>query len=211
MLVQPLQGDRCREFSSTLPYGVRAVCEGPATPAEINLECAACYEPVETQYWAFVTSAKYQPGTGFNGLDDADEICQADAEAAGLPGTYKAWLSDDDTSAADRLAQDAFPLLRTSDGETIADDWTDLTNGSLDVAIDADAYGHTLVSDEDVWTGTKPDGDKTQGGTCSSWTTTSGNGYTGISGDWTYAWTWTDASSISCYGSCRLYCFRQTR
>lgn len=41
--------------------------------------------------FVFVTSKRYDGNLG--GVEGANEICQEHAEAAGLPGEYKAWIS----------------------------------------------------------------------------------------------------------------------
>jgi hypothetical protein len=41
--------------------------------------------------------------TGLTGPDGADAACQAQAQAAGLPGTFKAWLSTSTVNAKDRF------------------------------------------------------------------------------------------------------------
>ncbi|MFL5321038.1 MAG: hypothetical protein ACJ790_15370, partial [Myxococcaceae bacterium] len=50
----------------------------------------------------FVTSVQY-PAT-FGGLAKADEACMLAVSAAGLGGNWKAWLSDSNTDAIDRIS-----------------------------------------------------------------------------------------------------------
>jgi hypothetical protein len=76
----------------------------------------------------FVSSETYTGDLG--GLSGADAKCQALAEAASLPGTYKAWLSDGFTSAATRLTHSTGPYT-LPDGTLVANDWGQLTSGSL--------------------------------------------------------------------------------
>ena len=42
-------------------------------------------------------------GTGLTGLEAADAICNARAAAAGIDGTFAAWMSDDDDDAYCRV------------------------------------------------------------------------------------------------------------
>ena len=86
----------------------------------------------------FVSSAVYTGNLG--GLAGADAKCQALADAAGLTGTYKAWLSDSTGSPSTRFTQSANPYVRV-DGATVADNWTDLTDGSLDKSISVNESG----------------------------------------------------------------------
>ena len=77
----------------------------------------------------FVSSATF---TGaFGGVPVADQTCTDLAAAAGLAGTYRAWLSD----AAGRSPSVTFtgpdvPFVMTS-GVRVADDWADLTDGTI--------------------------------------------------------------------------------
>lgn len=59
--------------------------------------------------YAFLSSTKHTGDLG--GLTGADTLCNDLATAAGLPGTYVAWLSDSNTDAKDRLG-DASGWLR---------------------------------------------------------------------------------------------------
>ena len=57
---------------------------------------------------AFLTSTSYTgdlatQGGGTSGLDGGDKLCGQVAAAAGVTGTFKAWLSDASTNAIDRL------------------------------------------------------------------------------------------------------------
>src|SRR5262245_56445509 len=61
----------------------------------------ACTCTAPARMRVFTTSLKYPAALG--GLTGADAKCNAAAQAAGLPGTYKAWLSDGYTNALTRL------------------------------------------------------------------------------------------------------------
>src|SRR5207302_548222 len=71
----------------------------------------------------FVTSAT--TNGGFGGLDMGDLFCQSLADAGGLGGAFKAWLSDRATDAAARLSHATVPY-RLVDGTLVANDWNDL-------------------------------------------------------------------------------------
>lgn len=70
----------------------------------------------------------------FGGLDGADAACQELSVSAGLPGKYRAWLSDSTGSPATRFTQSATPYILV-DGTVIADNWADLVDGQLNDAI----------------------------------------------------------------------------
>jgi hypothetical protein len=128
-----------------------------------------------------------------------------------LPGTYKAWLSGSAVDVASRFTHSSSPYVMV-DGTRIADDWTDLTDGSLAAPITRDAHGvdNGLGG---VWTATDPSGHVSYpGSTCSDWTYGSpdqlgADGYMGAShGDWSL-------NSVQPLDTCdvrnRLYCFEQ--
>ena len=93
------------------------------------------------------------------GLGGADAKCDARASEAGLSGTFKAWLSDSGCGPADGcrdFTQSTLPYFRV-DGVRVADDWADLTDGSLQASINVDEFG----DDQDIadaWTNTQIDG-----------------------------------------------------
>jgi hypothetical protein len=154
------------------------------------------------------------------GLEAADCICQEHADIWGdLSGTYKAWLSDSTTSAASRMTPFDGPYVNRR-GERIADNWTQLTDGTLACT---DIMNYNESGDESstqfhmVWTGTGLFGDiQNPSWTCSDWTsravevfgvygTATGNtlGSDPRNGCWTY-WHWTECDRPN-----RLYCVEQ--
>lgn len=102
------------------------------------------------------------------GVAGADAHCQDVALGAGLGGTFRAWLSDETSSPATRFVQAVVPY-RLVNGATVADDFVDLTDGTLAHAIDADVSGTTITSVTEVWTGTTTAGLR-EGNDCMSWT-----------------------------------------
>jgi len=84
---------------------------------------------------------------GFGGVTGADSECQSLASAAGHSGTFKAWLSGSSTSTSpsSRFTHSSDPYVLV-DGTAIADDWSDLTDGSIDNPINLDEYGDAAVS-----------------------------------------------------------------
>ena len=94
----------------------------------------------------FVTAARYSANLG-GGLTGADTLCQVEAETAGLPGAYKAWLADESGGPSTRFRLSSGPYQLVT-GETVADNWDDLTDGALRHAIDTNAAGARFVSTE---------------------------------------------------------------
>lgn len=209
-------GDRqCATVGQALKKGKRnRCCEGlvedgtgrcvaPAAPA-----APAC--GTGAPCLVFLTTSVQNGNLG--GLAGADAICQQRAQAANLPGTYKAWLSDAAQSPATRFVQSTGPYLRV-DGVTVAANWADLTDGTLQAAITVAETGAVFDAlDLRSWTHTLANG--TAGGVlnanCSNWTSAD-NGVNGDEGQ--VAATsdnWTDFASGTCNNNFHLYCFQQS-
>lgn len=112
----------------------------------------------------FVTSTTHTGNLG--GLAGADAICQARADAAGLGGTFRAWLSDSTTAARDRLTRAGVPYVRV-DGVQVAANFADLTDGALMQPILL-TEGGAVDPQGAVWTGTTPAGELSVA-TCLDW------------------------------------------
>jgi hypothetical protein len=138
-------------------------------PAESAVgDCPAYVEQPERA--VFVSSVSFKGNLG--GLTGADAKCQADADgpASIVPaGTYLAWLSDGTDSPDTRFTRSSHPYL-LPDGTMIAEDFTDLTSGSILHALDIDPTGRRLGLIF-YWTGTNSHG-TTAGDhvTCDGWT-----------------------------------------
>ena len=91
------------------------------------------------QYTVFVTSTSYDGNLG--GLAGADAKCQDQADAAGLTGTFKAWLSDAKGSPSTRFTRSAGAPYVLVDGTVIADNYAGLTSGSLEHPINQTETG----------------------------------------------------------------------
>lgn len=166
----------------------------------------------------FVTSATY---TGnLHGLAGADAECQARADIKNLGGTWKAWLSDRNTSAASRLNHSNNPY-KLINGSLVANNWEDLTKGAIANPININELGQVKSTPIWVgaWTSTKSDGSYRldpfgSQSDCIKWTmnTPSYNGY--ALGAFTGTNTainnsWTEGSTDTCNTQHSLYCFEQ--
>ncbi|MBT8464664.1 MAG: hypothetical protein KJO57_08265 [Deltaproteobacteria bacterium] len=140
------------------------------------------------------------------GIDGADAICAAQALAAGLEGEFKAWLSTIASPVADRVTQGSGPYVLV-DGTRVADDWSDLVDGSILAPIDLDAKG--IARSGEIWTGTLATGASFLGSDCAAFTTDS-MGVTGLCGasSATNA-TWTENITPACSTRLGLYCIEQ--
>jgi hypothetical protein len=158
--------------------------------------------------FAFVSSVLYNGNLG--GLNGADAKCQALASAAGLPGAYKAWLSDDTGSPSTRFTQSTVPYVLVND-TVIANNWAGLTSGSLLREFDVTETGAGVISA--VWTNTNGNGTLSSGGfDCDNWTNGTFSGPDGRAGD-TFStdvgWTLSFSAGITCGAPESLYCFQQ--
>jgi hypothetical protein len=158
----------------------------------------------------FLTSTVQSGNLG--GLTGADAICQQRAQAARLPGVFKAWLSDAVQSPATRFVQSTGPYLRV-DGVTVAANWAALTDGTLDAPITVAENGAVFNAPAGrSWTHTLANG--TAGGvlnaSCNNWTSNN-NANNGDEGQVTATSdNWTDFASGTCNNNFRLYCFQQS-
>lgn len=82
----------------------------------------------------------------------ADRLCKSFADAAGLGGQWKAWLSDSTSSPAARFEKSPAPYALL-DGTIVASNWNGLISGALAHGIDMDETGATR-SNAGVWTAT---------------------------------------------------------
>ena len=134
--------------------------------------------------YVFVTSQMFNGN--FGGLLGADAQCQALAVAAGLPGTYMAWMSTAAESPSTRMTQSNNPYVRT-DGVQVAPNWAGLVDGTLDAPINVTELGgpppigNTSCAGggfPTVWSSTASNG--TSGGSsCADWTSIAGGGQWG--------------------------------
>ncbi len=160
----------------------------------------------------FVTSVlgtgdlgSWTDAAGKTGLAAGDAICQARAQAAGLTGTFVAWLSDDNTNAIDRLTSDG-PWVRL-DGVIVARSKADLTDGEIFTSINLTETGQ-YFGNQAAWTGTSSDGTKDITHNCNNWTSSTSidtaaiGGVISASGEWS-----SESYYINCDFSGHLYCF----
>jgi hypothetical protein len=188
--------------------------------ADAELEAAPDVD-AEPFLTVFVTSAVYTGKLG--GLAGADAKCMALAAGAGLLGTFVAWLSDHQTSAATRLSPADLPY-RLVDGTLVASGPIELVSGTLRHAIDkTESNGSPPFGTNDcgfgprtVWTETNGTG----GGPCNAnaaqacldWTSDAPSptayGSLGDSTEASAAWS-CGCGSGTCDKTAALYCFER--
>lgn len=149
-------------------------------------------------------------GNSLGGLVGADQKCNAEAQQAGLSGTFMAWLSDSTGSPATRFTRGSgYQLVN---GSVVANSFEDLTDGMLLASIALDAMGGTpaspfICSGAEVWTNTTVQG---EAGTesCGDWSNDVERGSAGHSSRVDEAWT-TECPTIACFVLLPIYCFEQ--
>lgn len=158
--------------------------------------------------WAFTTSTTKNGNLG--GLSGADAFCQQHADLVGLRGTYRAWLSDGVDSPSSRFVQATVPYFMPvgpASAVKLADDWADLTDGSIDERF-VWTEGGVEVPNNIPFTNTRGDGTPWNGYHCSGWTSTAGNGAYGNTGGTDSTWT-ESGTGGACNIVHRYYCFEQ--
>src|SRR4029453_1999700 len=107
-----------------------------------------------------------------------------------------------------RLTHSAGPyVLPGLGGAKVADDWADLTDGSLDAPINVTEIGTTVAADQ-VWTGTDEFGfDDVP--TCQDWTSQTAISFGTCGSTSGTTATWTTGCESPCNTSKRLYCLQQ--
>ena len=161
----------------------------------------------------FVSSVLYTGNLG--GLAGADAKCQQLANAAGLAGTFKAWLSDSQNSPSSRFLKSKVPYVLPG-GAQIAKSWNDLTDGVIQHAIDQTEMkavpppAMQCNSKPTVWTNTREDGTSWNGNVCGNFTNTTADGRLGTSMAINYTWTrHCSGAAGTCAWKAPIYCFEQ--
>jgi hypothetical protein len=171
-----------------------------------------CAGEADCERYVFVTSDFYA-GEDIGGAIGGDGRCAARASLPGtLPAllgrTFLAWMSDDSANltASARLTHGK-KAYRLANGALIANDWTQLTSGSLLHGIDLTERGETIGQDL-VWTGTSALGEIASKN-CTSWSI-NGVDNTGTVGRSNVTdSTWTNSGVAFCGTGHRLYCFEK--
>ena len=182
----------------------------------------SCLDPFTTKdndgNWLLVCATKLvfvssTTSTGnMGGLEGADAQCNALAGAAGLKGTFKAWLSDSVTEVASRFNWKPENVYRGTNDAIISTS-LNLLDGTIDNVIDHNEKG-VQIAPGFVWTNTSSNGWRTNvltGYTCGDWQveTTINVGSVGESGSKDQKWTNFGFNGRCAVDSFRIYCFEQ--
>ncbi|MGB1013037.1 MAG: hypothetical protein ACPG4T_02800 [Nannocystaceae bacterium] len=195
-------------------------CEPGEVHDEFDIECQDC---VWTGYRiVFVTSVAFDGSMEGGGLDNEDGLsgvtladyrCQQLANNEGLPGTYHAWLSDNNdteiSNAADRIGGAGLDVsYRMRNGGIVAPSWSALLADGPDKQILFTEEGFDFDNMVRVWTNTTDIGDTLGEFDCNGWTNSSleESGSVGLT---VTGPLWTDANEdLRCIYKYHLYCFQ---
>jgi hypothetical protein len=155
----------------------------------------------------FVSSERFSGDLG--GLEGADATCQALAEAAQLPSpsSFRAWLSDSQSSPQSRFNPPVMGAYILPNGVEVASSWTDLVSGmELGSEIAVDELKMPVSKPFRAWTNTGGTGHSLAGPDCAAWTkgddmSTGTYGRTDSKNQ-----AWTDSSMDLCLKKYHLYC-----
>ncbi|MEZ4563423.1 MAG: hypothetical protein R2853_11850 [Thermomicrobiales bacterium] len=172
--------------------------------------------------FVFVSSGAVTGGA-FGSLTSADATCQEFARSAGLPGTYRAWLSAGGESPSNRFSNrgSAGPYVLPAPpqnggapgrGTTVANSFAELIacpgDQCLLAPIDRDERGSAVTSSSEVWTGTRNDGTASDS-TCNDWTSDAESDFGQIGSSDNVDPDWTESLGAQCDGARSVYCFQQ--
>jgi hypothetical protein len=178
-----------------------------------GLTASAWNVTTKTPRKVFISSASYTGAIGSVAAADSD--CATLAAAAGLSGSFKAWISV--TTASDdpntRFIHNTIPYQDVS-GTTIANNWTGLVSGTLVNGISKNESGASVTAGTSVWTNTTITGTATSSGSstsnCSGWTSalSARNAPVGATGSPNNPWTASGTAACNT-AAVRIYCFQQ--
>lgn len=197
----------CGEVKNTTP-------DAASHPDGATIDQTGIDAPLDADLHArivFMTSSRHTGNLG--GLAGADAICQARAQAATIPGTFKAWLADANLAPATRMTHGLGPYQLVT-GTAIAQSWTDLVDGMIAVPVNRTETGTLLggsgcdanqpatcsfiCEGGEFWSNVAADGTRATGVVdCTSWTG-AGNGTAGNVGKTTAQWTAGSCTPIGC-------------
>ena len=154
----------------------------------------------------FVTASAYDGNLG--GLAGADTKCTTAALGAGLGGSWKAWLSDTNTDALNRIA-DVGPWYFVDRTTRVFNNKANLATIPLTPIIMTEQGNRlpTALTDE-VWTGTFEGGLRSTAN-CFDWSSnTNGTGHYGTA-QYTNNWSNYASQAVKCSATLRMYCLEQ--
>lgn len=174
-------GSAC--IQSQASCGINGAACQTCTAQQLCSNTGTCIAPKRV----FVTGTTYNGSLG--GITGADQKCATAAQAANLGGTWKAWISDANTNAIDRITEVGPWYGRQFGSFRIAFNNKANLETTPQISVNRDELGDE--NSADIWTGTGIGGIKTNA-TCSNWALgtsgTTGTVGTGEDQRWTSAY-----------------------
>ena len=220
----------CSSCKAIDTCGVDGTCSAVTSGTDPKNECAgasSCFAGAcQSGTVVFVTSATYSGNLG--GLAGADAICASHAQNACLTGTFLPWLSTATSSPGARFPHQTV-AYRLVTGTKVADNWSDLTDITVDAPLNRDEFGAPAPASDLVTCGGVDHTDLVYTGTyydatrfldqpgafpaqCDDWTATTGDAGWGYYGDTNNFWTLGCSSGGQgnvCFVQAPIYCFQQ--
>jgi cysteine-rich repeat protein len=214
--VLPYEPPEVEDETSTGGPGGESQCgDGEIDPGE---ECDdgdgddgdGCSNDCVASRLAFVTRGLHDGALG--SLAGADDLCAAEAAAAGLAATeWSAWLASVAGSPSERFDDGFLGWYKLPSGEFLARGWPDLSDGTVRHAFDVGADGLAVAGEPRfAWSNVDGAGAPIDMTDCSGWTSAdpARRGRVGsldaADGDWTSV-----AGLLACDTPLRLYCFQR--
>ena len=154
--------------------------------------------PTETE--AIMIYAVGQYTGNMNGLEGANDLCDANQGKPAGYTYYRAFLSTQNISLISTFNFPSIPLnkpIQARQGKQISVDYYGMFDGGIDEPIQN-------VSPYRIWTGAFANGETNTGSTCADWTSTSGSSSVGVSGSTDGGWI--DYRSADCDDQYTLLC-----
>jgi cysteine-rich repeat protein len=210
----PVVGDGCTPDCQLEVCGDGLLVAGEACDDGNQIAGDGCSPTCERDaYFVFVTAETFSGALG--NIAAADARCQDSAAAAGLPGTYRAWLTFPGEPPAASFDRHDAPYVLPGSLAVVADGWLGLVSGALAHAIDRTAAGEELTGDVAcndaknlAWTHTRATGSPFPGEPCSGWLLGSGTAVAGLVHATNLGWT-EGCPDVDCAQKLHLYCVEQ--
>jgi hypothetical protein len=161
-------------------FSLVVACGAPRRPQECDVPLGTIANPTQIKHvfvtTAVATGAFAVNNAGLSALDVADQACAAEAAAAHLTGSFRAWLSTSTTDAISRIESNGpwYSVMGLPGSQTVSrlfDDRAQLTKAMNCLGLYSNASGAVQSSgDIRVWTGTLANGQRSTF-TCNDFTT----------------------------------------
>ena len=197
-------------------YSYRACIHGKyslTTSTNISENILTANTMPDGHHLIFTTSSSYQAGT-VSGISGANSKCNALKPAAYSDLTFRALIADSYNNNSPASGITITAKVKNTNGDVVANDSSDLWDGSLAAPVNYDENGNNVGSVY-VWTNLTSSGSYYQTNynyVCMNWATnTSSSSYYGRVGySSATSSSWLAYTSNYCYTSARLYCMSET-